>query len=92
MGSGSEIAGLRRGQSQMKEFALQTGGRYIHSSQGDKLEEAFNNIVDELRNEYTLSYYTTNQKRDGRWRKLSVGVTRPGLATRTRKGYWAPKS
>jgi Ca-activated chloride channel family protein len=92
MGSGSEIDGLRRGQSQMKEFALQTGGRYIHSSQGDKLEEEFNNIVDELRNEYTLTYYTTNQKRDGRWRKLSVGVTRPGMTTRTRKGYWAPKS
>jgi Ca-activated chloride channel family protein len=92
IGSGSEIAGLRRGQSQMKEFAAQTGGRYIHSSQGDKLEEEFNNIVDELRNQYTLTYYTSNQKRDGRWRKLSVGVTRPGLTTRTRKGYWAPKS
>jgi len=92
MGGGNETLGLRRGQSEMKEFALQTGGRYVHTPQGDKLEEAFTNIVDELRNQYTVTYYSTNPKRDGRWRKLNVGVTRPGLATRSRKGYWALKS
>ena len=92
MGSGSAVLGLRRGQSEMKEFASQTGGRYLHTPQGDKLEEAFKGIVDELRNQYTLTYYSTNKKRDGRWRKLNVAVTRPGLSTRTRKGYWAPKS
>jgi Ca-activated chloride channel family protein len=92
MGSGSDVLGLRRGQNEMKEFAAQTGGRYLHTPQGDKLEEAFVGIVDELRNQYTLTYYPTNNKRDGRWRKLSVDVSRPGLITRTRKGYWAPKS
>jgi Ca-activated chloride channel family protein len=92
MGGGSAVLGLRRGQLEMKEFATQTGGRYLHSPQGDKLEEAFTGIVDELRNQYTLTYYSTNHKRDGRWRKLNVDVTRPGLTTRTRKGYWAPKS
>ncbi|MFY9553650.1 MAG: VWA domain-containing protein [Blastocatellia bacterium] len=92
MGSGNEVLVLRRGQSEMKEFASQTGGRYVHTPQGDKLESAFTGIVDELRNQYTLTYYSTNQKRDGRWRKLSVGVGRQGLTTRARKGYWAPKS
>jgi Ca-activated chloride channel family protein len=92
LGSTNYVLALKRGQSEMKEFATQTGGRYIHTPQGDKLEEAFTGIVDELRNQYTLTYYPSNQKRDGRWRKLSVTVSRPGLATRTRKGYWAPKS
>lgn len=92
IGSGSDVLGLRRGQSEMKEFVSQTGGRYVHSPQGEKLEEAFINIVEELRNQYTLTYYSSNQKRDGRWRKLTVNMARPGLATRTRKGYWAPKS
>jgi Ca-activated chloride channel family protein len=91
-GSSSQVLGLRRGQSEMKEFAIQTGGRYLHTPQGDKLEEAFTGIVDELRNQYTITYYPANQKRDGRWRKLSVNVSRPGLTTRTRKGYWAPKA
>ena len=92
IGSGSDVLGLRRGQNEMKEFAAQTGGRYLHTPQGDKLEEAFIGIVDELRNQYTLTYYPTNNKRDGHWRKLGVDVSRPGLTTRTRKGYWAPKS
>lgn len=92
MGSGSDVLGLRRGESEMKQFASQAGGRYVHSPQGDKLEEAFTGIVDELRNQYTLTYYSTNHKRDGRWRKLAVGTQRQELTIRTRKGYWAPKS
>ena len=92
MGSGSDVLGLRRGESEMKQFASQTGGRYVHSPQGDKLEEAFTGIVDELRNQYMLTYYSTNKKRDGRWRKLAVGTSRQELTIRTRKGYWAPKS
>ncbi|HET9532778.1 MAG TPA: VWA domain-containing protein [Blastocatellia bacterium] len=91
MGSASHIALLRRGRSDMQEFASQSGGQYIHSPQGDRLEQAFTNIVEELRNQYTLSYYSTNDKRDGRWRKLGVGLSRQGLSARTRKGYFAPK-
>ncbi len=91
-GSNAQVAILlRRGRGEMKEFAEQTGGRYVHAPQGEGLEETFLNIVDELRNQYTLTYYTTNEKRDGRWRKLNVKVTRPGLSTRARKGYFAPK-
>ncbi|HEY7545278.1 MAG TPA: VWA domain-containing protein [Blastocatellia bacterium] len=91
MGSASQVAYLRRGRSEMKQMAEQTGGRYIHSPQGDKLEESFSNIIEELRNQYTLSYYSTNEKRDGRWRKLAVGVSRQGALIRARKGYYAPK-
>lgn len=91
MGSSSWVVELRRGMAELREFAAQTGGRYIHSPQGDKLEEEFTNVVDELRNQYTITYYPTNSKRDGRWRRLGVGLSRQGLTTRTRKGYWAPK-
>jgi VWFA-related protein len=91
MGSGSATLDLRRGRSDMKEFSNQSGGRYVHSPQGDKLEEAFKNIVEELRNQYTITYYSTNAKRDGRWRKINVGVSRAGATVRARRGYWAPK-
>src|SRR4030095_6046452 len=37
IGTASWVQGLRRGQTEMKEFASQTGGRYIYSPQGDKL-------------------------------------------------------
>ena len=91
--SSSSVAdSLRRGRSEMKEFAEQTGGRYIHTPHSEHLEESFTNIIEELRNQYTLTYYSTNPKHDGRWRKLNVSVQRPGLAARSRRGYWAPKS
>ncbi|HWN99382.1 MAG TPA: VWA domain-containing protein [Blastocatellia bacterium] len=91
-GSGSDVLPLRRGRAEMKEFAAQTGGRYVSSPQGDKLDAQFTGIVDELRNQYTLTYYSTNQKRDGRWRRMNVSVSRHGMLTRSRRGYWAPKS
>jgi len=90
-GSGSDVLPLRRGRGEMKAFAEQTGGRYVHSPQGDTLDAEFNGLIDELRNQYTLTYYSTNQKRDGRWRKLNVSVSRPGVTLRSRRGYWAPK-
>lgn len=91
-GSGTDAMRARRGRQELKDFADQTGGRYVHSPEGDKLEESFIDIVDELRNQYTLTYYSTNDKRDGRWRKITVNVSRQGVTTRSRKGYYAPKS
>jgi Ca-activated chloride channel family protein len=90
-GGSSSAAGLRRGRGELQQLATQTGGRYVHSPAGDKLEEAFINIIDELRNQYTLTYYPTNDKRDGRWRKLSLTVSRPEVTARARRGYFAPK-
>jgi Ca-activated chloride channel family protein len=91
LGNSSEAVLLRRGRSELQELARQSGGSYIHSPHGDKLDEAFANIIDELRNQYTLTYYSTNDKRDGRWRALTVSVSRAGLAVRARRGYYAPK-
>ncbi len=91
MRSGSDALSLRRGRSDMQELAARTGGRYIHSPLGEGLETAFNNVIEELRNQYTVTYYSSNNKRDGRWRNLKVSMSRPDLAARTRKGYYAPK-
>lgn len=90
-GSANAIMMLQRGRGEMKEFANQTGAQYVHSPKGDNLSEAFNNIIDELRNQYTLTYYTTNSKRNGRYRKINVALSNPKLAARARRGYYAPK-
>ncbi|HYP29630.1 MAG TPA: VWA domain-containing protein [Blastocatellia bacterium] len=91
IGNASYVAPLRRGRAVMQSLAAETGGQYLHSPQGDKLESGFTGIVDELRNQYTLAYYSNNDKRDGKWRKLGVGVSRGGLIVRARRGYYAPK-
>ncbi|HVF89470.1 MAG TPA: VWA domain-containing protein [Blastocatellia bacterium] len=91
IGNASYVTPLRRGRAIMQSFATETGGQYLHTPQGEKLESGFTNIVDELRNQYTLAYYSNNDKRDGKWRKLRVDVSRGGLMVRARRGYYAPK-
>ena len=37
-----------------------------------------------------MGYLSTNARTDGKWRKVEIKVTRPGLKTRSRQGYFAP--
>jgi Ca-activated chloride channel family protein len=75
----------------LKYFANKSGGRYISSPGGRALDEAFDEIREELSNQYTLGYRPTNRERDGRWRKVELKLDRPELNARTRDGYRAPK-
>ena len=76
----------------LRNFAAKTGGRYIATPGGQALREAFNSIIEELGNQYTIAYQPTNRARDGRWREINVKLTRAAMTARTRKGYRAPKS
>lgn len=81
------------GSGVLREMAVKSGGRYIATPGGTTMREAFAQIVEELNNQYTIAYQSTNRLRDGRWRSIEVTVTRPPDANiRTRKGYRAPKS
>jgi Ca-activated chloride channel family protein len=76
----------------LQNFAKKSGGRYVSTPGGQALRGAFTSIVEELGNQYTISYRPSNTARDGRWREIEVKLSRPELTARTRKGYRAPKS
>src|SRR5262249_55631679 len=40
---------------------------------------------------YVLAYYPISEKRDGKFHKIDVRVTRPGLTVLARRGYLSPK-
>jgi hypothetical protein len=71
-------------------MALKSGGRYIASPGGQALRDAFTGIVEELSNQYTITYRPSNRARDGRWRTIDIKLSRPELSARTRKGYKTP--
>ena len=75
----------------LKNFATKSGGRYVATPGGFELGAAFAGIVEELSNQYTLSYRPANRARDGRWREIDLKVSRADADARTRKGYRAPK-
>jgi len=56
-----------------------------------KLAQAFDEISEELRSQYMLGYYPTNNARDGKYRKIKVDTTNHDLKVLARKGYYAPK-
>ena len=74
-----------------QRLADDTGGRVIYVSSEKKLEEAFDQISEELRSQYTLGYYPTNGSKDGKFRKIKVDVENHDLKVLARKGYYAPK-
>jgi VWFA-related protein len=47
-------------------------------------------IVDDVSSYYLLTYYSSNTRHDGRYRKIEVTAKRPDLTIRARRGYMAP--
>ncbi len=77
------------GSSAMDQLASQTGGRVINvGNSGRKLEDAFDQIQDELRTQYLLSYTPINRNADGTFRKIELECGK-GLKVQARKGYYA---
>ncbi len=76
----------------MKTMAAKSGGRFFSAAGGGKLREAFENTVEELRQQYTLTYESTNDRFDGRWRNVEVQISKPELSVRTKQGYYARKA
>jgi VWFA-related protein len=74
-----------------RKVTEETGGRSIYVNNEKHLAEAFDQISEELRSQYTVGYYPTNATRDGKFRKIKVDMTNHDLKVLARKGYYAPK-
>lgn len=74
----------------LRSIADLTGGFALTGS--NRFEAAFTRLVRENSSYYILGFQTGDDRRNGRFRRLDVRVTRPGLQVRTRSGYVAPTS
>jgi VWFA-related protein len=74
-----------------RKLADETGGRMISVSSEKNLEQAFDQISEELRSQYTLGYYPSNTTKDGKFRKIRIETADHELKVLARKGYYAPK-
>src|SRR5579863_3066129 len=79
-------------ESVAKKLTDETGGRTIVVRSEKNLQQAFDQISEELRSQYTVGYYSTNTAHDGSYRKVKVDTTRKDLDALTRRGYYAPKN
>jgi VWFA-related protein len=77
------------GDMDMRKLAEDTGGRVIDvGNDGKKLEAAFDQIQDELRTQYLLSYTSTNEKEDGTFRTIKLDCGKDDKV-QARRGYYA---
>jgi len=74
-----------------KKLTDETGGRMIVVRSERNLQQAFDQISEELRSQYTIGYVPGNKKRDGSYRKIRVELKQKDLSALTRRGYYAPE-
>ena len=78
-------------------MAQRTGGRAFFPDKKLDLTAAFAEIEQELRTQYLIAYSSTNKRRDGSYRKITIEITNPDLRKeklelRHRPGYFAKPS
>lgn len=86
-GGGGSSDDYRRGARYLQELAERSGGRLHEADSVRNLTDAFSRIAEELRHQYTISYYPTNSKKDGSYRQVKVRVDGAGMIVRARDGY-----
>lgn len=91
-GIGLKSRGSRADFGNLRRFAESTGGVfYAAKNDLDRLREVFGQINQEIRNQVSLGYISSNPKRDGEFRHIEVRVKRGGLKVTHRTGYYAPE-
>jgi Ca-activated chloride channel family protein len=78
----------------MRDLAKNSGGRAYFPAKVEDVRPACENIANEIRNQYSLSYIPSNRKRDGTYRTIKIRAVSPhgeNLSVMTRAGYMAAK-
>ena len=78
---------------QLQRMAQMTGGQAFFPSSLKELDKIYETIQREVAARYSLGYVSTDNRKDGAWRRVEVRLKRPDLRNariRTRPGYFAP--
>jgi Ca-activated chloride channel homolog len=80
----------KRAERALNELAVATGGESFFPKDVSEVERLAHVVARDIRNQYTIIYTPLNDKFDGSFRTIKVGVNAPGRPTaRTRSGYYA---
>ena len=74
----------------LRKLAYETGGRVLYPNNFGQLDNIYAQVDEELRNQYTIGYISSNTAKDGSYRRIEVRVDAPKAAVSARPGYYAP--
>jgi len=74
-----------------KRLTDETGGHTFVVRNDKDLNQAFDQLFEELRNQYAIGYTPSNKARDGGFRKIKLEMKSKEYTGVTRRGYYAPR-
>ncbi len=81
---------LTDGDKILQNLAEETGGRSFYPYHVDDLDQSFQDIGDELRNQYQITYNPSNFVPNGKYHRIKLEVPKfNGYQVRARRGYYA---
>jgi VWFA-related protein len=81
---------LTEGDKILQDLAEETGGRSFYPYHVDDLDQSFQDIGDELRNQYQITYNPSNFVPNGKYHRIKIDVPKfSGYQIRARRGYYA---
>lgn len=92
----SQLGSGRTGRALIEELSDLTGGRAFFPDSVYELEDICTKIAVELKNQYLIGYSSTNEAKDGKWRRLRLKINPPKglphLNVRYKSGYYAAQA
>jgi VWFA-related protein len=85
---GNNMSANFASQEVMATLSSDTGGKAFFDS--NDFAPAFAQVQKDTSAYYAIGFHSSNPARDGKYRKLTVKVKRPGVKVEYRQGYYAP--
>ncbi len=77
------------GESELRKMSDATGGHVFTVSGKHPLSEVFREIQEEMRNQYSIGYESTNTKRNNEFRRIEIKPDNSDYKVQAREGYYA---
>jgi VWFA-related protein len=76
----------------MEKIATRTGGRYFEAKKKENLEDIYNEIANELQNQYVLTYTPDQRINEDEFHKIVLKPKKDDLSVAIREGFYTPDS
>jgi VWFA-related protein len=77
------------GEGDLRKISEETGGHVFSVNGKHPLNQVFKEIQDEMRNQYSIGYVSTNPKKDGTFRHIEIKTNQSEYRVQARNGYYA---
>jgi hypothetical protein len=75
---------------ELAQLAAESGSLVYQARKLEDLKGVYEQVIRDLGTVYSIGYRPKNTERNGSWRSVTVQlVSRPDLAARTKRGYYA---